>query len=201
VKFILSGSAPLDPRLGEFLKICFGCPVLEGYGLTENAAGALITELDETLLAHVGAPLPHLEVKLQDDADTNYKSSNNPPTGEIMLRGGSVFKGYYKDPEKTKEALDPDGWFHTGDIGRWNPNGTLSIIDRKKNIFKLSQGEYVAVEYLEGVYVQATLVQQIWVYGSSYKRYLVAVVVPGAETVEDWAKSNNVSVIWLIFSF
>jgi len=93
--------------------------------------------------------------------------------------------------KKTKEALEPDGWFHTGDIGRWNENGTLSIIDRKKNIFKLSQGEYVAVEYLEGVFIRSQFVKQIWVYGNSFKRYLVAVVVPDEEYLPIWAKQNG----------
>jgi len=191
VRFILSGSAPLDPKLGEFLKICFCCNVLEGYGLTENFAGACITEYAETQLGHVGRPLPCCEVKLQDVAEMNYSSKNTPPTGEIMIRGTNVFKGYFKDPEKTKEALEADGWFHTGDIGRWNENGTLSIIDRKKNIFKLAQGEYVAVEYLEGIYKRSQFVQQIWVYGNSYKRWLVGVVVPDPEYLAMWAKQNG----------
>jgi len=192
VKFILSGSAPLDPKLGEFLKICFCCPVVEGYGLTENAAGCCITMFDETQLGHVGTPLACTEIKLVDVSEMNYSSKNTPPTGEICLRGYNVFKGYYKAPDQTKEALEPDGWFHTGDIGRWNANGTLSIIDRKKNIFKLAQGEYVAVEYLEGVFIRSRYVLQIWVYGNSYKPYLVATVVPDPETVLPLAKQNGI---------
>jgi long-chain acyl-CoA synthetase len=191
VRWIMSGSAPLDPKLGEFLKICFCCQVVEGYGLTENFAGACITALDETQLGHVGKPLACTEIKLQDVPEMGYSSKNNPATGEIMLRGPNLFKGYYKDPEKTKEAIDADGFFHTGDIGRINENGTLSIIDRKKNIFKLSQGEYVAVEYLEGIYIRSKFVQQVWVYGNSYKRYLVAVVVPDRDVLLPWAKQNG----------
>jgi long-chain acyl-CoA synthetase len=191
VRWIMSGSAPLDPNLAEFLKICFCCPVMEGYGLTENAAGACVTKLDETQFGHVGRPLACTEIKLQDVPEMNYTSKNN--SGEIMLRGPNIFKGYFKDPEKTKEAIDPDGFFHTGDIGRWNSNGTLSIIDRKKNIFKLSQGEYVAVEYLEGVYIRSPFVSQVWVYGSSFKRFLVAVVVPDTDVLLPWAQQNNVT--------
>lgn len=192
VRFILSGSAPLDVRLAEFLRICFCCTVIEGYGLTENFAGSTISALDDTQLGHVGKPLPCNEIKLVDVPEMNYLSKNTPQTGEIMLRGHNVFKGYYKDIEKTKEALEPDGWFHTGDIGKWNENGTLSIIDRKKNIFKLSQGEYVAVEYLEGVFVRSQFVKQIWVYGNSFKRYLVAVAVPDEDFLPIWAKQNSV---------
>lgn len=191
VRWIMSGSAPLDPNLAEFLKICFCCPVMEGYGLTENAAGACVTKLDETQFGHVGRPLACTEIKLQDVPEMNYTSKNR--SGEIMLRGPNIFKGYFKDPEKTKEAIDPDGFFHTGDIGRWNENGTLSIIDRKKNIFKLSQGEYVAVEYLEGVYIRSPFVSQVWVYGSSFKRFLVAVVVPDTDVLMPWAQQNNVA--------
>jgi len=191
VRFILSGSAPLDVRLAEFLRICFCCTVIEGYGLTENFAGASISGLDEMQLGHVGKPLPCNEIKLVDVPEMNYSSKNTPQTGEIMLRGHNIFKGYYKDIEKTKEALEPDGWFHTGDVGKWNENGTLSIIDRKKNIFKLSQGEYVAVEYLEGVFVRSQFVKQIWVYGNSFKRYLVAVAVPDEEYLPIWAKQNS----------
>jgi len=193
VRWILSGSAPLDPALAEFLRICFSCPVMEGYGLTENFAGASIARLNETTTGHVGTPLSCTEFKLQDVPEMKYLSTNNPPCGEVMIRGRNVFRGYLKQPKETEEALEKDGWFHTGDIGRWNENGTLSIIDRKKNIFKLSQGEYVAVEYLEGVLGRCKLVGQIWVYGSSLKSYLVSVVVPNWDAAKLWAQQNNVT--------
>ncbi|EGG20097.1 fatty acyl-CoA synthetase [Cavenderia fasciculata] len=185
VKFILSGSAPLDPKIGEFLKAVFCCPVVQGYGLTENVGGACVGYPEDPESAYVGPPLACCEVKLVDVPEMNYYATDKPnPRGEVAIRGYNVFKGYYKDPEKTAEDLRQDGWFHTGDIGRWNANGTLSIVDRKKNIFKLSQGEYVAAEYLEGIYVRSPLASQVFVYGDSLNSFLVGVVVPDFDVLE-----------------
>nr|AOE43317.1 fcsA [Coremiostelium polycephalum] len=184
VKYILSGSAPLDPKLAEFLKACFCCPVVQGYGLTENVGGACVAYPIDSEVGHVGPPLGCCEIKLIDVPEMNYLSTDKPfPRGEVCIRGYNVFKGYYRDPEKTAEDLHEDGWFHTGDIGRWNESGTLSIIDRKKNIFKLSQGEYVAAEYLESVYVRSPLCAQVFVYGDSLNSFLVGVVVPDFELI------------------
>lgn len=120
-----------------------------------------------------------------------YFSRNTPQRGEICVRGHCVFKGYYKAQDKTDEVLTKDGWFHTGDIGEWQENGVLRIIDRKKNIFKLAQGEYVAVEMIETILIRAKYVMQLFVHGDSLKDYLVAIVVPDAETVLPWARQNG----------
>lgn len=191
VKAIISGSAPLTAPVHEFLLICFGCPVIQGYGLTETCAGATIADFDDVNVGHVGPPISCCEIKLIDVPDMEYYSSSTPPKGEIALRGAHIATGYYKDPQKTAEDFR-DGWFFTGDVGRWNPDGTLSIIDRKKNIFKLSQGEYIAAEKIEGVYARCKYVGQIFVYGDSTKATLVAIVVPNAENLLEWAKVNNV---------
>lgn len=95
-----------------------------------------------------------------------------------MIKGPSVTKGYYKDPEKTRELFDEDGFLHTGDIGQILPNGTLKVIDRKKNILKLAQGEYVAPEKIENVYARSNYVQQVYVDGDSMESFLIAIIVP-----------------------
>jgi long-chain acyl-CoA synthetase len=98
-------------------------------------------------VGHVGAPIACAEIKLMDVVDMKYFSKNDQ--GEIAIKGAHISSGYYKDDVKTQEDYR-GGWFFTGDVGQWNSNGTLSIIDRKKNIFKLSQGEYIAAEKIEG---------------------------------------------------
>uniref|UniRef100_A0A8C5CXX3 Arachidonate--CoA ligase n=1 Tax=Gadus morhua TaxID=8049 RepID=A0A8C5CXX3_GADMO len=137
---------------------------------------------------HVGAPLPCNAIKLVDVADMNYLASNGE--GEVCVKGPNVFIGYLKDPEKTEEALDADGWLHTGDIGKWLPNGTLKIVDRKKNIFKLAQGEYIAPEKIENVYVRSDALAQVFVHGDSLQACLVAVVVPDPDFLCGWVKKS-----------
>ena len=111
--------------------------------------------------------------------------------GEIWFRGPSLFKGYYKMKEKTDEVLTKDGWFATGDIGQWRLDGKLQIIDRKKNIFKLAQGEYIRPEYIENVYKLSQFVGNIFVHGDSDQTYLVAVVYPDMEVFASWCKQNG----------
>jgi len=132
VRLILSGSAPLSPIVQDFLKIVFCCKIVQGYGLTETCATATASDINDWKSGHCGPPLVANEIKLVDVSEMNYTSSKYPQQGEICVRGYTVFKGYYKMPDKTEEVIDKDGWFHTGDIGQWNENGTLSIIDRKK---------------------------------------------------------------------
>jgi len=183
VRIIISGSAPLSPNVQDFLRICFLSKVVQGYGLTETTCIVSISDPHDPTSGHVGAPAVSVEVKLVDVPEMNYTSSGKVQQGEICVRGPGIFKGYYQMPEKTAEDIDRENWFHTGDIGEWLPNGTLKIIDRKKNIFKLAQGEYVAVEYLETVYMRCPYVAQIFAYGDSLQNYLVAIVVPDPDSL------------------
>jgi long-chain acyl-CoA synthetase len=189
IRFMLSGSAPLSSEVLNFLRICFSCPFVQGYGQTENAAGSVVGMPEDLSLDHVGVPLSCNIIKLVDVPDMNYLTSSNPPKGEICIKGLNVMAGYYKDPEKTKETIDDDGWLHTGDIGLINNVGNLSIIDRKKNLFKLAQGEYVAPEKLESIFSECEYIQQIFVYGDSLESELVAIVIPDFEKIRDWVKS------------
>jgi len=155
IRQMITGSAPISKEILNFLKIAFCCPINEGYGQTECAAPASITWTQDPSCGHVGAPFPACDFKLVDVPEMNYTSEDvneqgeNVPRGEICYNGPNCFKGYFNKPEATRETIDEEGWVHTGDIGMFLPNGTIKIIDRKKNIFKLSQGEYVQPEKIE----------------------------------------------------
>ncbi|KAG0215432.1 hypothetical protein BGX28_010137 [Mortierella sp. GBA30] len=191
VQVIVTGSAPIAKEVLNFLRIAFGCVVLEGYGATESMGTAMITMAEEHLPGHVGGPRSGCEVKLVDVPDMNYLSTDQPfPRGEICLRGAHIIGGYYKDEKNTKEAIDTEGWLHTGDIGFVDTRGCFTIIDRKKNIFKLAQGEYVAPEKIENLLTaRCKLIMQIFVYGDSLESSLVAISVPEPETFLPFAHS------------
>lgn len=182
VKLMVTGSAPIDSQVLDFLRIAFCCEILEGYGTTESTAFGTLTERgDYEHSGTVGRPRYLSQLKLIDVPEMGYFTKSAPPRGEICLKGPFVFKGYFKDDEKTKEALLPDNWLATGDIGEVTSDGNLRIIDRKKNLFKLAQGEYIAPEKLENVYTKSKYVSQIFVTGDSLKSSLVAIVVPDFE--------------------
>uniref|UniRef100_A0A3Q2XEW8 Long-chain-fatty-acid--CoA ligase n=1 Tax=Hippocampus comes TaxID=109280 RepID=A0A3Q2XEW8_HIPCM len=186
VRLMITGAAPISPTVLTFLRAALGCQFYEGYGQTECTAGCTMTMPGDWTGGHVGAPLPCNSIKLVDVAEMNYLALNGE--GEVCVKGPNVFQGYLKDPEKTAETIDADGWVHTGDIGKWLPNGTLKIVDRKKHIFKLAQGEYIAPERIENVYVRSDSVAQVFVHGDSLQAFLVAVVVPDHDFLCDWTK-------------
>uniref|UniRef100_R7W8U0 Long-chain-fatty-acid--CoA ligase n=1 Tax=Aegilops tauschii TaxID=37682 RepID=R7W8U0_AEGTA len=193
IRLMLSGAAPLPRHIEEFMRVT-SCSVLaQGYGLTESCSGCFTSIANViSMIGTVGPPVTAVEARLESVPEMGYDALSSAPRGEICLRGHTLFSGYYKRPDLTKEVFS-DGWFHTGDIGEWQPDGTMKIIDRKKNIFKLSQGEYVAVEVLESAYAQSQLVASVWVYGNSFESFLVAVVVPEKQAIEDWAALNSKS--------
>jgi long-chain acyl-CoA synthetase len=191
-RMLITGSAPISKENLSFLRAVFCCPIYEAYGLTEVHTPSTATSKDDPVGGHVGGPLCSVEVRLEDILEMNYLTSSNPPQGEICIRGPTVMYGYYKNDKLTAEAIDSEGWFHTGDVGELLPGARVRIIDRKKNIFKLAQGEYIAAEKLENVYVKCPEVAQVFVYGDSLKTHLVAVVTLDAEAAGRWAADNGV---------
>ena len=154
--------------------------ITAGYGLTESTAMSCILNPDWLSYGSVGGPVPAIEIKLVDAPEAGYLSTNNPPQGEIYIRGPALFKGYYKRPDLDKEAFTADGWFMTGDVGQWNKDGTISLIDRLKNLIKLSGGEYIALEHLESIYKSCPIVTNgaIVANGEHSQPAMIAVVNP-----------------------
>ncbi|CAI9304493.1 unnamed protein product [Lactuca saligna] len=193
VRFMGSGASPLSPDIMDFLRVCFGCSVIEGYGMTESCSVITIMDDGDNLSGHVGSPNPACEIKLDDVPEMNYTSDDQPhPRGEICVRGPIIFQGYYKDEVQTREVIDDEGWLHTGDIGLWLPGGRLKIIDRKKNIFKLAQGEYIAPDKIENVYAKCRFISQSFIYGDSFNSSLVAIISVDPDVMKDWAASQGI---------
>ena len=201
MRFMLVGSAPMDPYLMNFLQCAFSCKIVEGYGQTEDCAGVLISSQYDRVCQHLGGPGWNGEIKLVDVDELDYHSTDvdpetgiSHPRGELCVRGPLLFKGYLDDEENTKKAIDKDGWLHTGDVAMvlTEHGNAIKIIDRVKNIFKLSQGEYVAPEKLENVLIDSKFVEQIFVYGDSYQNYLISIIVPNKAKVVEFLKSKNI---------
>ena len=178
IRFFVSGGAPLAGEIAEFFHAC-GLLVLEGYGLTETTAATHINRLDRYRFGTVGPALPGVEIKIADD-------------GEVLMRGKNILREYYGKPEATREAKDPDGWFHSGDIGVIE-DGFLRITDRKKDIIVTAGGKNVAPQNLEGALkAQCPYVSQVMVHGDK-RQFLTALVTLNEETVGAWAKEKGIS--------
>ncbi len=179
LRFFISGSAALDREIAQWFD-AIGIPVLEGYGLTETSAASSLNRPNAYRFGTVGWTLPQTEVKIAQD-------------GEILLRGPGIMNGYHDMPEATAETIEPDGWFHTGDIGELDAEGFLRITDRKKDMFKTSQGKYVAPSAISAQFKGiCPFASEIIVYGES-KPYCVALVSLDADGLKDWAASNGLA--------
>lgn len=192
IRLFLSAAAPLTSKVINFLQICFCCPVLQVYGMTETTGPITSTRIGlPRQNGTVGSPVDSCEIKFAPVPEMDINEEN---TGEVCVRGANVFEGYYgpNDSVVRDGVFDSDGWFHTGDIGSWDPNNrTLTLFDTKKNIFKLAQGEYIATDYLQSLYGGSVFVSQIAIVGRSTENYIVAIVVPSRTTVTRWAKQNK----------
>ena len=174
---MVSGSAPLDPSLHRFLRIVFGNHFLQGFGMTETYAVGLAQLLGDQSTGNCGAVSPGHEVCLLSVPDMDYLVTDKPhPRGELLMRGPSLFSGYYKNDEETAKSVLPGGWFKTGDIASIDARGRVRIIDRRKNVLKLAQGEYVSPERLENVYLaNLSYLATAYVHGDSLQTSLVGV--------------------------
>jgi long-chain acyl-CoA synthetase len=184
VKFMVSGSAPIDPQLHQLLRIALPSNFQQGYGLTETYAISLAQLPSDLTAGNCGSVAPCNEVCLLDVPDMEYLSTDKPnPRGELLIRGPVVFREYYKNPEETKKAFTEDGWFKTGDIASVDDMGRFKIIDRRKNVLKLAQGEYVSPERIENVYLaNCPWMSAAYVHGDSHQAFLVMIgaVMPDA---------------------
>jgi len=191
MRFAITGGAPLSPETHEFIRVCLGLTLVQGYSLTETTCSGTCMEWADTTVGKVGAPMAGMEVKLVDWSEGNYMVADTPrPRGEIIIGGPTVAKGYFKNDQLTAENFFSEGgkrWFRTGDVGELFEDGTLRIIDRKKDLVKLQLGEYVSLGKVESQLKTHPLVENICVYGDSYQPYTVAVMVPIRNALEKLA--------------
>ncbi|MGW5190312.1 AMP-dependent synthetase/ligase [Kribbella sp. NPDC004138] len=176
VQYAVSGGAPLGDRLGHFFR-GIGVPVLEGYGLTETTAAVSVNLPDDIRIGTVGRPLPGVTVAVADD-------------GELLFKGGQVMQGYWKNDEATAAAIDPDGWFHTGDLGEFDVDGFIKITGRKKEILVTAGGKNVAPTLLEDQIRLHPLVSQCMVVGDG-KPFIAALITIDPETIVPWATERG----------
>ncbi|XP_010016445.1 PREDICTED: long-chain-fatty-acid--CoA ligase 4 isoform X2 [Nestor notabilis] len=202
IRMMLSGGAPLSPQTQRFMNICFCCPVGQGYGLTETCGAGTITEATDYSTGKVGAPLICCEIKLKDWQEGGYTNKDKPnPRGEIVIGGPNVSMGYFKNEDKTTEdfSVDENGqrWFCTGDIGEFHPDGSLQIIDRKKDLVKLQAGEYVSLGKVEAALKNCPLIDNICAYAKSDQSYVISFVVPNQKRLTALAEQKGISGTWV----
>ena len=177
LRFFVSGGAPLNQEIGEFFHAA-GIVILEGYGLTETSPVISANTLSSLRFGTVGKPVPGVEVRIADD-------------GEILVRGPNVMREYYNNPEATKEVIDRDGWFYTGDIGQLDSEGFLKITDRKKDLIVTAGGKNIAPQQIENMMKMSRFIEQANVVGDR-RKFLTAVIVPAFEEVRAWAESEGI---------
>jgi long-chain acyl-CoA synthetase len=176
-RLFVSGGAPLSRDIAEFFNAA-GLLLLEGYGLTESSPVITVSRETNFKFGSPGLPIVNVEVAITDD-------------GEILTRGPHVMKGYYKNEEDTKEAIDAEGWLHTGDIGYIDKDGFIFITDRKKNIIVTSGGKNIAPQPIENLLVTSKYIEQSVVLGDK-RKYCVAFIVPNLENLKVYAEKNNI---------
>ncbi|CAI5445017.1 unnamed protein product [Caenorhabditis angaria] len=195
LKGVLSGGAPLNAETQRFMNICMCCPVVQGYGLTETCGAACVADINDMSTGTVGPPVRCSDIALREWPEGGYSPFNDPPQGEILISGENVSLGYWKQPEKTAEDFimyKGKRYFATGDIGQKRDDGSLLVIDRKKDLVKLQHGEYVSLAKVECALLNCPIVDNICVYGSGLEDSVVALVVPNQKHLEKIAEEEGV---------
>ena len=179
LRVIVSGGAALQPRLAR-VYTAGGIEVLEGYGLTETSPVIAVNTFEKggRVFGTVGKPIKNVEVKIASD-------------GEILAKGPNVMQGYFKEPEMTKEAIDAEGWFHTGDLGKIEPEGHLRITGRKKALFKTAMGKYISPEHIENKFVESPFIDAVLVIGENQK-FAAALIVPDFVHLKSWCHIKGI---------
>ncbi|CAK7238612.1 MAG: long-chain fatty acid-CoA ligase [Sporothrix thermara] len=193
LKLCMNGGGPIAKDTQKFISMAI-CPMISGYGLTETAAMGVLQNPAEWTTDAMGAMPASVEAKLVDFPEAGYFSTNKPfPQGEVWLRGPSVMDGYYENEAETADSMTEDGWFKTGDIGEFDDRGHLKLIDRKKNLIKTLNGEYIALEKLESIYRSAHVVANICCYADAQKAKPIAIIVPAEPALLKLASSIGVT--------
>ena len=206
IKTVLCASAPLRKELADDFKVFLSVPVVEGLGMTELSGSPFCTNYNDYTNFTAGGVNWGARMLLKSVPELGYTVDDEIegikcPAGEMCLKGPLVFHGYYKNDEENKNSFDEEGYFHTGDVGRIFPNygNGLKIVDRVKEIFKLSQGEYIIPAKLESVYSKSIYVSQIMIYGNSTKNKIIGIIIPDKKkcaeelnmSIEDLVKDNK----------
>ncbi|KAH6640460.1 hypothetical protein F5144DRAFT_94524 [Chaetomium tenue] len=193
LRFVVNGASGIATPTLHFISMAVA-PMLNGYGLTETCGnGALGCPLQWTPDAAIGPVPAAVEIKLVSLPELNYSTATTPPQGEILIRGAPVCTAYLDNPDETAKAITPDGWFRTGDIGEFNADGHLAVIDRVKNLVKLQGGEYIALEKLEAIYRGAACAQNVMVHGDSSAPRPIALVLANEKVLAQMAKEVGVA--------
>mmetsp|Transcript_39453 Transcript_39453/g.91538 ORF Transcript_39453/g.91538 Transcript_39453/m.91538 type:complete len:760 (-) Transcript_39453:97-2376(-) len=214
LKLGISGGGPISAEVQNFVRVAFATPLLQGYALTETTCAGAVQMLEDQRCNIVGAPLGSVEMKLRScvgtDGQPEVLDRRHQPylvsdrehygepclgRGEVLIRGPSVSCGYFKQPDRTEEVFDLEGWFRSGDVGVFTPDGALAIVDRLKNLVKLRGGEYIALEAMEKEYTTSPFVDSITggvlCYGDGGMDRPVALVQASAAALRRWAQENG----------
>ncbi len=180
IRFFVSGGAALPEGLGLFFE-AVGIIIIEGYGLTETSPVLSVNRLDDYKYGTVGKPIPSVQIKIAED-------------GEILAKGPNVMVGYYNNEEATREVIDGEGWFHTGDVGHFDQEGHLVITDRKKHLFVSSGGKNIAPQPIENLFIQSKYIDQFVLIGDG-KQFLTALIVPEFDSLKEYAAGHGLSFV------